>query len=143
VAVAFLLLGLCSAGAQAGGSGVGFAVVLPLAPMAPVAVPVAVAPTAAAAIVPVSPVFVSPVFVPPVFAPPVFVPPVFVAPVVPVPPVVPAFGGLIVQPTYAPGPFPWTATGFAPPQPVPAFAPPLFFAPPAGGPIIVIPGSGF
>jgi hypothetical protein len=128
VAVAFLLLGLGSAGAQAGGSGVGFAVVLPLAPMAPVAVPVAVAPTAAVAVVPVSPVFVSPVFV---------------APVVPVQPVVPAFGGLIVQPTYAPAPFPWTATGFAPLQPVPVFAPPLFFAPPAGGPIIVIPGSGF
>lgn len=124
LAVALLLLGLCSAGAQAGGSGVGFAVVLPLAPMAPAAVPVAVAPV----IVPVSPVFVSPIFV---------------APVVPVQPAVPVLGGLIIQPTYAPAPFPWATTGFAPVQTVPALAPPLFFAPPAGGPIIVIPGSGF
>jgi hypothetical protein len=168
-AALLLVLGLCSAGAQAGGGRVGFAVAVPISPMAPVAAPVSVVPGAAFAMVPAAPVFVAPV-----------VPVHPVAPIVPVHPVAPAFGGVIVRPPHAPTLFPWVTTGFvpspvvvtttapvtvnvAPPVAVfpasvvvphvPVIVPslPLFFAPPvhtvvappAGGPIIIIRGGGF
>jgi hypothetical protein len=160
LAALLLLLGLCSGGAQAGGSRVGFAVAVPLGPMAPVAAPVFIVPGAAFGMVPAAPVFV--------------------APIVPVHPVAPAFGGVIVRPPHAPALFPWVTTGFVPspvvvtttapvtvnvappvavfPAPVvlphvpvigPSsslfFAPPVqtVVAPPAGGQIIIIRGSGF
>jgi hypothetical protein len=157
-AVLLLLLGLCSAGAQAGGARVGFAVAVPLSPLAPVAAPVSVVPGAAFGMVPAGPVFVPPV--------------------VPVQPIVPAHGGAILHAPHAPLLYPWVTTGVvappvfvttsapvtvnvAPPLAVfpapvvvphvPVLAPPLFFAPPVqavvappvGGPIIIIRGSGF
>jgi hypothetical protein len=136
---AALALGMAlSAAAQAGGVGVG--VVLPVGPMSPVvAVPIAsggatsvfVAPIVPGVIHPVAPVFASPFHVPvvPAFVPS-FVP---VSPMmVPTVPVLAAPGVVPYAPVMAPGvPF--------------FFAPPVqaVVAPPAGGQIIIIRGSGF
>jgi hypothetical protein len=156
--VAGLILGLSlGAAAQAGGSRVGVAVVVPFGPVAPVApvfaAPVApvfvgapvvpmlattivqpplapmLAPSFVPGFVPVSPQFVAPVVVAPMVVAPMVVAPAVVAPVVPV----------------------WPVPAVIPHVPVVAPGAPLFFAPPVqtvispafGGPVIIIPGSGF
>jgi len=138
--VAALILGLSLGGAaEAGGSRVGVAVVVPFGPAAPFA-PVFAAP--------VAPVFVGAPVVPMVA--PSFVPgfvPVslqFVAPMVVVPTVV---APMVVAPAVPVFPVP----AVVPHVPVMAPAVPLLFAPPVqtvispslGGQVIIIPGSGF
>lgn len=133
-----LAAGLCTAG-QAGGVGVG--VVVPVAPMsAVVGVPFVTTPAATVIVTPIAPALLNPVA--PVFAPvfqpqlaPAFVPaftpgfvPVTTIPVTTVP--------VTTVPVIA-------APAFFPQVPVMTPGTQLFFAPPAGGPIIIFRGSGF
>lgn len=136
-----LILGLSlGATAQAGGSRVGVAVVVPVGPMAPIAAPMVG--------VPVTPVFI-PTPVAPMFATTIIQQPM-------APAFVPSFapGFVPVYPQMvAPSVVPVLAAPAVVPH-VPVIAPiaaPLFFAPPVqtvispspGGQIIIIRGSGF
>jgi hypothetical protein len=149
VGVVALFLGLSlGATAQAGGSRVGVAVVVPFGPMAPIASPVFGVPVAPVFVgAPVVPVLTAPIVQPmlvPSFAPG-FVPvsPQLVAtPMVVVPMVVPMVAPAV--PVFA-------APAVIPHVPVMAPGAPLFFAPPVqtvvspsfGGQVIIIRGSGF
>jgi len=141
-ATVILSLGL-AATAQAGGSRVGVAVVVPVGPMAPVFAPMFG--------VPVAPVFITP-SIAPVFATTVIQQPL--APMF-VPSFVPGFvpGFVPVSPQMAVTPIVpmFAAPAIVPHVPVMAPGAPLFFAPPVqtvispspGGQIIIIRGSGF
>jgi hypothetical protein len=144
VRAAALILGLSlGATVHAGGPRVGFAVVVPVGPIVPVAAPMFVVPFAPVFITsPVAPVFATTVIQPPLL--PMFVPsfvPGFVPGFVPVAPqrVVTPIVPILVAPALIPH------------MPVMVPSVPTFFAPPVrtvispspGGQIIIIRGSGF
>jgi hypothetical protein len=151
VSVAALFLGLSlGAAAEAGGSRVGVAVVVPFGPMTPIAAPVFG--------VPVAPVFIGAPVVPavtttilqPMLAPS-FVP--GFVPVLPQPVVTPmVVAPMVVAPmVVAPAVPMFAAPAVIPHVPMMAPGAPLFFAPPVqtvispslGGQVIIIRGSGF
>jgi len=153
VKAAALILGLSlGAAAQAGGARVGFALVVPVGPMAPVAAPMFHVPVAP--VVPIAPVFATTIIqqpLAPVLAPS-FVPgfvPGFVPAFAPgfVPGLVPVSPQVVIAPTMPM----LAAPGVVPLVPVIAPSAPLFFAPPIqtvispspGGQLIIIRGSGF
>jgi hypothetical protein len=139
-AAALILALILGATAEAGGSRVGFAVVVPVGPMASVVA----APMFG---VPVAPVFISAPVVP------VFTTTIIQQPVAPVfvPSFVPGFVPVYPQMVVPPAVPVFAAPAVVPHVPVMAPGAPLFFAPPVqtviapspGGQIIIIRGSGF